>query len=391
MNHSSESSSSSSSAIPPRTRRTRFVCISDTHNCTVKLPKGDVLIHCGDLTNQGSFSELKKQVTWLEKADFECKLIIAGNHDLTLDTDFFEQFGGYFHNNTPQNPVDCQNLLTQSKPLIYLQHSSQVIKLTSPSGPKTTFSVFGSPYIPSCGKWAFQYPRSDSAAAEAKWNDIPLDTDILITHGPARTHRDESRHRESVGCESLRQAMWRVRPRLALCGHVHEARGVERVCWDLSNKFVRYKELANTFQWEDPGVGNEKNCLVDLTIRGGLALDNDGSKVPSSISSLSPLPCESTPVAHVANGSMTMTQPETRGMTGAMSEGASPGLGTRGLSGSPTSARSDGPGLIGRLGRRETCIVNCAIQAASYPHTGPRKLHKPIVVDIDLPVWDNHS
>lgn len=44
---------------PPRTRRTRFVCISDTHNCTVKLPKGDVLIHCGDLTNMGSFTEVR--------------------------------------------------------------------------------------------------------------------------------------------------------------------------------------------------------------------------------------------------------------------------------------------------------------------------------------------
>ena len=41
------------------TRRTRFVCISDTHNCTVKLPKGDVLIHAGDLTNQGSLSEVR--------------------------------------------------------------------------------------------------------------------------------------------------------------------------------------------------------------------------------------------------------------------------------------------------------------------------------------------
>lgn len=40
-------------------RRTRFVCISDTHNQTLKLPKGDVLIHAGDLTNQGSFPEAR--------------------------------------------------------------------------------------------------------------------------------------------------------------------------------------------------------------------------------------------------------------------------------------------------------------------------------------------
>lgn len=45
-------------AVPMR-RRTRIVCISDTHNCTVKLPKGDVLIHAGDLTNQGSHTEVR--------------------------------------------------------------------------------------------------------------------------------------------------------------------------------------------------------------------------------------------------------------------------------------------------------------------------------------------
>lgn len=43
---------------PPQVRRTRFVCISDTHNHEVKLPKGDVLIHAGDLTNQGTLSEV---------------------------------------------------------------------------------------------------------------------------------------------------------------------------------------------------------------------------------------------------------------------------------------------------------------------------------------------
>jgi 3',5'-cyclic AMP phosphodiesterase CpdA len=46
---------------------------------TPKLPKGDVLIHAGDLTNQGSLSELQKTVNWLEKTDFEAKIVIAGN------------------------------------------------------------------------------------------------------------------------------------------------------------------------------------------------------------------------------------------------------------------------------------------------------------------------
>lgn len=59
-------------------RKTRIVCISDTHNQTPKLPKGDVLIHAGDLTKQGSYSELRRTVDWLEKADFEAKIVIAG-------------------------------------------------------------------------------------------------------------------------------------------------------------------------------------------------------------------------------------------------------------------------------------------------------------------------
>lgn len=71
---------------PPTLRRTRFVCISDTHNSApsgaFNLPPGDVLVHAGDLTNQGSFSELQKTVKWLEDADYEAKIVIAGDSSL---------------------------------------------------------------------------------------------------------------------------------------------------------------------------------------------------------------------------------------------------------------------------------------------------------------------
>ena len=65
-----------------QTKKVRFVCVSDTHNATpgsaFQLPRGDVLIHAGDLTNQGSLSELRKAVSWIEKADFATKFVIAG-------------------------------------------------------------------------------------------------------------------------------------------------------------------------------------------------------------------------------------------------------------------------------------------------------------------------
>jgi predicted phosphodiesterase len=67
----------------PSLRKTRIVCISDTHNASpltgaFKLPKGDVLIHAGDISNQGSLSELQRTVEWIEKADFEAKIVVAG-------------------------------------------------------------------------------------------------------------------------------------------------------------------------------------------------------------------------------------------------------------------------------------------------------------------------
>ena len=64
-------------------RRTRFVCVSDTHAYTpseagFKLPAGDVLIHAGDLTNHGSSAELRKTMSWIATAEFEVKIIICG-------------------------------------------------------------------------------------------------------------------------------------------------------------------------------------------------------------------------------------------------------------------------------------------------------------------------
>lgn len=64
-------------------RKTRIVCVSDTHGYTpaqagFKLPKGDVLIHAGDLTNHGSMSEIRRTIDWISKADYEVKILVAG-------------------------------------------------------------------------------------------------------------------------------------------------------------------------------------------------------------------------------------------------------------------------------------------------------------------------
>lgn len=68
---------------PVQRKKVRIVCVSDTHNSSplngqFKVPPGDVLIHAGDMTNQGSRSELQKAVEWIGGCEHEVKIVIAG-------------------------------------------------------------------------------------------------------------------------------------------------------------------------------------------------------------------------------------------------------------------------------------------------------------------------
>ncbi|GAB1314838.1 hypothetical protein MFIFM68171_05048 [Madurella fahalii] len=402
-------------SVPPSisrpTRRTRIVCISDTHNSTVKLPKGDVLIHAGDLTNQGSYSELSRAVQWLEKAAFEAKIVIAGNHDITLDPEFYSKHGSSFHNQDPQDPARCSSLLSSSRTITYLQHGSATIRLTDPRGPGTEFTVFGSPYSPRFGTWAFMYDRPDQASessvalatnhnAAELWAAIPLNVDILVTHTPAFAYCDDT-----LGCRDLRLALARVRPRLHVCGHVHQARGAERVRWNLHGSGIENDENpeASVESWEDPNPdpASAKISLVDLTARGGnRPLDfhdlaaSAGAQAISGISGL------------LNTASQVSCIPSFQGLEPLDGVGVSGGLTERedsvGSYISPSRASvldnavrepAVDPRItmrqepMARLGRRETCVINCAIVATGWPHVGGKRFNKPIVVDLDLPVW----
>ncbi|KAK7995511.1 hypothetical protein PG990_014284 [Apiospora arundinis] len=362
---------------PATTRRTRIVCISDTHNCTVKVPAGDVLIHSGDLTNTGSLKELSKQVEWLARQPHEVKIVVVGNHDTTVDAAFTRSTGP---TSTTGSCRTCRRvgICFSSHPRARSSHRPSDIAQRTTDG----IHRLRIPLDPQFESWAFQYTRhqeDDGLAASRVWNGIPLDTDVLITHGPSFGHRDETVGREAAGCEELRKAMWRVRPKLAVCGHIHEARGVERVRWDLEDRGVRYKEEVGGIEaWIDPAPEGDKVCLVDLTgKKQGRALDNDGGK--ATMPEKKHLESQ-VPRSEETGGDATP-------VPAATTAAAEPGIGTRGLGGDPASARSDQAALAGRMGRRETCIVNAAIQASGYPHVGPRRLNKAIVVDLDLPVW----
>ena len=70
------------------TAKVRMFLVSDTHNAIplptsrvfrTPLPKCDVLIHAGDMTNTGSIQGFESTLGWIKEADAELKIIIAGN------------------------------------------------------------------------------------------------------------------------------------------------------------------------------------------------------------------------------------------------------------------------------------------------------------------------
>ena len=220
------------------------------------------------------------------------------------------------------------------------------------------------------------------------WDDqIPLDTDIVITHTPPKYHCDESGHGGAAGCQALREELWRVRPHLAICGHIHEGRGAEIVYWDLETPNTRYKESITEY-WTDPGLDSKKQSLIDLSSKSPAPLENTGSWGNEESTSV---PVDVTTVIS-KSGSLPYWKSKERPTftlkTPKAGRVSSYYEGIRGHGGVPPSGRCDTEALAGRMGRKETCIINAAIMASSWPHKekNRRKYNKPIAVDIDLPV-----
>jgi Icc-related predicted phosphoesterase len=184
----------------------KIVCISDTHNYHdyLSLPKGDVLVHAGDLSMIGDLDEMTAVGKWLSELDFEHIVVIAGNHDLGL-----------------------QHMPDLIRPLIpanvhYLEDSGVTIK---------GIKFWGSPWQHHYAEWAFFAEGED---IQVKWDLIPDDTQVLLTHVPMRGIHDISDCElddwapgTHVGCELLQQRVQSLKElRLHVAGHIHEARGL---------------------------------------------------------------------------------------------------------------------------------------------------------------------
>ncbi|KAJ5308840.1 hypothetical protein N7508_004219 [Penicillium antarcticum] len=307
--------------------KTRICLISDTHTLPPNppqrtnnayrhpLPSANILLHAGDLTKVGYRQENEAMLQMLQQADAELKLVIAGNHDITLDEEYFTSYGYKRHKHpealgdsttfltddetiqrplrTSSNPPDKTELAAYARSIkdlwtgeaarcagiIYLEEGVHSFTLSTGA----TFTAYASPYQPEFYNWAFGYPLtedrfnlpSSGSSSPPPKNPIPdfPAIDILLTHGPPKDILDAVPPDLNVGCKHLKKAAWRARPRLHVFGHIHEGWGAQRGIWD-----------------EDgPEVGNVKleDVPVDaedmLEFRGAFCDVSNGAERPLKV------------------------------------------------------------------------------------------------------------
>lgn len=180
----------------------RIVCVSDTHMAHrgLAVPEGDVLVHAGDATSTGTADEVDRFLGWFSAQKHPHKILIAGNHDWLFQ----------------QAPDIAHLLLEKHQGISYLQDSGVVIE---------GVRFWGSPWQPWFCDWAFNLPRKGQRIREAR-NQIPMGTDVLVTHCPPHGILDQVHGGEHLGCEELAIRLAMVKPRVHLFGHIHDSFGV---------------------------------------------------------------------------------------------------------------------------------------------------------------------
>ncbi|KAF3809058.1 hypothetical protein GCG54_00011254 [Colletotrichum gloeosporioides] len=220
--------------------KTRILIISDTHGASSlpgsqSLPPVDVAIHCGDLTEESKLVEFQNTITLMKSINAPLKIVIAGNHDWTLDTPIFKSKIAEIPPPVDMALVDAEyRTFNQARDLLlsssatditFLQHQG-THRLALPNGARLT--LYASPFTPSTEDWAFQYdPREE---ASRQW-DVSDDVDVVVTHGPPHGVLDRTAGGERIGSTGLFAAARWAKPRLHCFGHVHRGWGAKLVRW----------------------------------------------------------------------------------------------------------------------------------------------------------------
>ena len=222
----------------------KITLISDTHTkhryCEADLPGGDLLIHAGDFMNSGYHKDdVIEFLEWFSSIKgYDKKIFIAGNHDRIIEND----------------PTWSLLTIKDYPNLIYLQDEGfSLYDIEEDSSVR----LYGSPWQPEFCNWAFNLPRN-SEEMKQRWDSIPEDTDILITHGPPFGHLDVPGIGKSirVGCEMLRYRVDEILPKIHVFGHIHGSAGyyfnghTHFINASILDERYDYTNLPVSFEWD---------------------------------------------------------------------------------------------------------------------------------------------
>ena len=228
---------SKASGTATATIKTRMLIISDTHGMVLApedkpLQKVDLAVHCGDLTEGSSLEEFRTALELLKNVDAPLKLVIAGNHDFTMDIAAFER---KIADATP--PLDPELVVrdygrhgearqlfeeAREEGIVFLDEGTHHLSLRNGA----LLTVYASAWTPALGAWGFQYHPNQGHTF-----DIDQGVDVVITHGPPKGVMDYTYGRERAGCPDLFAAIARARPKVHCFGHIHEGWGAKLVTW----------------------------------------------------------------------------------------------------------------------------------------------------------------
>lgn len=200
---------------------TRFVCFSDTHGLHYAIPPAhtpvaDVLLHAGDFSDTGELEVVRSFAEWLRAYPASHKVVIAGNHDVTLDEAFYRCNWRLFHPER-QRPYKCREVRCALGGCTYLQDTAVEV---------CGYRIYGSPQQPAFSDWAFNLPRG--LPLRKVWERIPPGTDILMTHSPPYGILDRCLSGYHAGCRDLLDAIEQRDVPVSLFGHIHEGYCVKR-------------------------------------------------------------------------------------------------------------------------------------------------------------------
>ncbi|KAF3384721.1 Metallophosphoesterase domain-containing protein 1 [Penicillium rolfsii] len=218
----------------PASIKTRFLILSDTHGLDslpdpVSSQHFDVAIHCGDLTAESKIDEYQASIRLLQALNAPLKLVIAGNHDFTMDIPAFQK--KLAETQPSLDPIlvtqvygsygDARRVLENAAGITFLDEGTHFFRLQNGAFLK----VYASSYTPTLGEWGFQYHPN-------RGHDFSIhNVDVAITHGPPKGVMDYTYSGERAGCPYLFEAISRARPRLHCFGHIHEGWGAKLVTW----------------------------------------------------------------------------------------------------------------------------------------------------------------